>query len=56
MTRIDNVWTVWVGGTEVNDYYMAKDKALSLASYWEGMGYDDVKVQGKQGEDNNGKD
>jgi len=55
MTRIDNVWTVWVGGTEVNDYYMAKDKALSLASYWKGMGYDDVKVQGKE-EATNGKD
>ena len=55
MARTDNVWTVWVGGTEVNDYYMAKDKALSLASYWKDRGYDDVKVQGKE-EDNNGKD
>ena len=55
MTRIDTVWTVWVGGTEVNDYYMAKDKALSLASYWKDRGYNDVKVQGKE-EDNNGKD
>jgi hypothetical protein len=55
MARTDTVWTVWVGGTEVNDYHMAKDKALSLASYWKDRGYNDVKVQGKE-EDNNGKD
>ena len=33
MTRIDNVWTVWVGGTEVNDYYEDKFKDYILREW-----------------------
>ena len=36
-------WTVWVGGSEVNDYYMTKDKALALADEYDD--YDDVVVE-----------
>jgi hypothetical protein len=35
-------YSVWVGGGEVNDYYLPLDKALHLASQWEDDGYDDV--------------
>jgi len=37
-------WSVWVGGGEVNDYYLPLDKALNLASDFSGDGYDDVLI------------
>lgn len=42
-------YTVWVGGGEVNDYYLTRHEAQSLAVYWQEQGYDDVyiwKVEG----------
>jgi hypothetical protein len=39
-------WTVWVGGVEVNDYYLgSREVAESVASVWRGKGYDDVAVE-----------
>jgi len=38
-------WTVWVGGSEVNDHYLTYDKAKSIARFWKDEGYDDVKIQ-----------
>ena len=38
-------WTVWVGGIEVNDYYLAKEEAKRLASWYITDGYNDVKVE-----------
>jgi hypothetical protein len=37
-------YSVWVGGGEVNDYYLPLDKALHLASQWADDGYDDVLI------------
>ena len=40
------VYSVWVGGSEVNDYYIEDiDKAEALADRWKGRGYDDVAVE-----------
>jgi len=37
-------YSVWVGGSEVNDYSLPLDKALLIASQWQDNGYDDVEV------------
>jgi hypothetical protein len=37
-------YTVYVGGAEVNDYYLSKDEAWELADEWELDGYNDVEV------------
>lgn len=38
-------WSVWVGGIEVNDYYLTKEEAKRLARWYIADGYDDVKVE-----------
>ena len=38
-------YTVWVGGTEVTDYHVDFDIALSIALQWRGDGYEDVKIE-----------
>jgi len=40
-----NDWTVWVGGDEVNDYYLTKDKAKDLAMDFIADGYEDVQIE-----------
>jgi len=37
--------TVWVGGGEVNDYYLSETEAHTLASSYLTQGYDDVIIQ-----------
>jgi hypothetical protein len=41
----NNKYTVWVGGTEVNDNYLTKQQAENLAFEYEQDGYDDVIVE-----------
>jgi hypothetical protein len=43
MTR---TYTVFVGGSEVNDYLLTYDDALDIANYWREQGYDDVHIVG----------
>ena len=38
-------WTVWVGGGEVNDYYLTKREAKELAQEYKDDGYDDVYIE-----------
>ena len=38
-------YTVWVGGGEVNPYYLNKDDADRIAKAWKVMGYDDVVIE-----------
>ena len=38
-------YTVWVGATEVNDYYLNKTKAKDLENKYKSLGYDDVKIE-----------
>jgi len=39
-------YTVWVGGGEVNDYYLTKNEAEALAEQYRNDGYDDVEIEG----------
>lgn len=38
-------FSVWVGGIEVNDYYLTKKEAEDLAKEYRKEGYDDVKIR-----------
>jgi hypothetical protein len=37
-------YSVWVGGIEVNDYYLSKTQADEIALQYRQQGYDDVAV------------
>ena len=37
-------FSVWVGGTEVNDYLLTREEAENLAFEYEDEGYDDVII------------
>jgi len=39
------IYSVWVGGTEINDYYIPKQQAEDLANQYIQDGYDDVKIE-----------
>jgi hypothetical protein len=38
-------YTVWVGGSEVNDSYLTKKEAENLAFEYKADGYDDVIIE-----------
>ena len=38
-------YTVWVGGGEINDYYLTLEEATNLAEYWKNLGYDEVQIE-----------
>ena len=38
-------FTVWVGGVEVNDYYLTEEEAENLAEEYRNDGYDDVVIE-----------
>lgn len=39
-------FSVWVGGTEVNDYYLDTEaEAKKLCEQYEALGYDDVAIE-----------
>lgn len=49
---------VWVGGVEVNDYYLSQEMADYIADLFKSEGYDDVVVEViplKQERNNNGR-
>jgi hypothetical protein len=35
-------YSVWVGGSEVNNYYWTKEFASSTVNHYKHLGYDDV--------------
>ena len=39
------LYSVWVGGGEVNDYYLTWKEALNCRKEYIDLGYDDVKIQ-----------
>lgn len=43
-------YSIWVGGCEVNDYYLTKEDAEILAAEYEADGYDDVYIEEVEGE------
>ena len=40
-------YSVWVGGTEVNDNYLAYDEAVRLYDKYKAQGYDDVQLDAR---------
>jgi len=38
-------YTVWVGGVEVVDEEQTLSQAMEVVQYWEGLGYDDVRLE-----------
>jgi hypothetical protein len=38
-------WTVWVGGGEINSYYLDEVSAQEIAQAWTDKGYDDVVME-----------
>jgi hypothetical protein len=43
---VDNTqYSVWVGGTEVNDYLVDLQTAEEIADEWTRDGYDDVQIE-----------
>ena len=42
---MDNKYTVWVGGTEVNDVLLTEKEANRLKEVYLGRGYDDVEIE-----------
>lgn len=45
MGKVQNKYTVWVGGVEVNDYLLTITEAKILAGIYEEEGYEDVMIQ-----------
>ena len=45
MTKRKNRYSVFVGGMEVNHYYLTKSQAWSVAKDWADKGYDDVVIR-----------
>ena len=38
-------FVVWVGGVEVNDFYLTQSQAINLADQYIKYGYDDVIIE-----------
>lgn len=38
------VYSVWVGGVEVNDHYLTREAAATIAEEYSNDGYDDVCI------------
>ena len=38
-------WTVWVGGSEINAFYLTCEQAAELANDYIRAGYDEVAVE-----------
>jgi len=46
---MDNAtYSVWVGGTEVNNNYLTKKEAVDIKAKWELQGYNDVTIKNKE--------
>ena len=45
-----NTWTVWVGGSEVNDHYITYEEAVRLAEIWKADGYEDTQITNTEGQ------
>ena len=39
------MWSVWVGGGEVNDNLLTLEEAENTYDYWKGEGFADVKIE-----------
>lgn len=41
----ENLYTVWVGGVEVTDYYVRLNTAERIKAEYNSIGYDDVEIE-----------
>lgn len=41
----EKVYSVWVGASEVNNFYLTKQDAIDLAEEYKDDGYDDVVIR-----------
>ena len=39
------LYSVWVGGAEVNDFMLDRKTAKEIAEFWRNDGYDDVFIE-----------
>jgi hypothetical protein len=39
------VYSVWVAGGEINDYYLTREAAERVAKAWRNWGYDDAAIR-----------
>ena len=46
---MSRVYSVWVGASEVNDYYLSLEDAIELAQEYKDDGYDDVVIRAERG-------
>lgn len=44
MSEMVRLWTVWVGGSEINAFALDRETACRIADSWREQGYDDVQV------------
>jgi hypothetical protein len=42
---MNNFFSVWAGGVEVNSHYLSKANAESLLAEMQGLGYDDAQIE-----------
>ena len=45
MSNSTDIYTVWVGGGEINDYPLSLEDAQAVALDYKEQGYDDVHVE-----------
>lgn len=45
MNNLNILYSVWIGGIEVNDFYLTKDKAIELYEEYEENGYTDICIE-----------
>jgi len=41
---MENKYSVWVGGVEINDHYLNKKEADDLLRVYQDLGYNDVVI------------
>jgi hypothetical protein len=46
------LYSVWVGGGEINSFYLTKEQAERVAKAWRNHGYTDATIREEKGEQN----
>jgi len=43
--QTESLFSVWVGGGEINDYYLPREAAERVAKAWRDYGYEDATIR-----------
>ena len=43
--QAEPLYSVWVGGGEINSYYLTREAAERVAKAWRNWGYDDAAIR-----------